>query len=106
MTVIGPPTRRVTIRDVAREAGVSVTTVSNVMNGRVASMTPETLARVEETIRELGYRRNANARGLVRREAHGVRRTKRSPTKALYDVVAREERIPHAPRDESDDEEQ
>jgi LacI family transcriptional regulator len=72
MTVIGPPARRVTIRDVAREAGVSVTTVSNVMNGRVASMTPETLTRVEETIRELGYRRNANARGLVRRKTSTI----------------------------------
>lgn len=72
MTVLRPTGRRVTIRDVARKAGVSVTTVSNVLNGRVASMTPATLARVQETIRELGYRRNANARGLVRRRTSTI----------------------------------
>lgn len=69
---IGNLPRRVTIRDVAREAGVSVTTVSNALNGRTTSMTTDTLARVEEVIHELGYRRNANARGLVRRKTSTI----------------------------------
>ena len=72
MTVTTQLPRRVTIRDVAREAGVSVTTVSNALNGRTASMAPETLARVEEVIHALGYRRNANARGLVRRKTSTI----------------------------------
>ena len=61
------PLSRATIKDVARASGVSVTTVSNVLNGRSGSMTPDTLQRVREAIRDLGFRRNEMARGLVRR---------------------------------------
>ena len=56
--------------DVARLAGVSHQTVSRVINGH-ASLRPATRARVEEAIRELGYRPNTVARALV---------TKRSAT--------------------------
>jgi LacI family transcriptional regulator len=65
-------TRRATIKDVARAAGVSVTTVSNVLNGRTGSMTPETHVRVQEAIQELGYHRNDLARGLVRRRTSTI----------------------------------
>ncbi len=64
--------RRATIKDVARAAGVSVTTVSNVLNGRTGSMTPETHLRVQEAIEELGYHRNDLARGLVRRRTSTI----------------------------------
>jgi len=56
-----------TIRDVASTAGVSPTTVSNVLNGRTAAMRGETLQRVREAIRDLGFRPSALARGLVSR---------------------------------------
>jgi LacI family transcriptional regulator len=65
-------TERVTIRDVARVAGVSVTTVSNALNGRTSTMADETLVRVQETIRSLGYRPSDVARGLVRRRTSTV----------------------------------
>ncbi|KAB8287396.1 LacI family DNA-binding transcriptional regulator [Bifidobacterium avesanii] len=55
--------KRVTITDVAREAGVSIKTVSNVIN-KGGSMRPETRARVEETMRRLGYRVNISARAM------------------------------------------
>lgn len=64
--------RRATIKDVARVSGVSVTTVSNVLNGRSGSMTPDTLQRVRLAIRDLGFRRNEMARGLVRRRTSTV----------------------------------
>jgi LacI family transcriptional regulator len=53
----------VTVRDVARAAGVSPMTVSNVINRRfrVSAMTRQ---RVEEAIRELNYRPHTSARGL------------------------------------------
>ena len=49
--------RRVTITDVARAAGVSIKTVSRVTNG-VATVNPEMAQRVREAIEELGYRPN------------------------------------------------
>jgi DNA-binding LacI/PurR family transcriptional regulator len=56
--------------DVARLAGVSHQTVSRVVNGQ-DNLRPETRERVEQAIRQLGYRPNSAARALV---------TKRSAT--------------------------
>ncbi len=53
-----------TIREVAKRAGVSVQTVSNVLNGRTSQMADETRRRVLHFIAELGYQPNAHARGL------------------------------------------
>ena len=50
-----------TIADVADAAGVSVPTVSKVINGR-ADVAPATRARVERLLREHGYRRRAPSR--------------------------------------------
>ncbi len=50
--------RRVTITAIAREAGVSVPTVSRVVNGR-SDVAPETRERVEELLRRHGYRRRS-----------------------------------------------
>lgn len=55
----------VTMSDVAKRAGVSLKTVSNVVNGH-RYLRPETKARVEQAIAELGYRVNASARDLRR----------------------------------------
>lgn len=57
--------KRVTIKDVAQAAGVSVTTVSNVLNNRTEAMTEETLQRIQATIRDLNYRPSNVARSLV-----------------------------------------
>ncbi|TYC50054.1 catabolite control protein A [Weissella muntiaci] len=56
----------VTIYDVAREAKVSMATVSRVVNGN-ANVKQETKEKVEEVIKRLGYRPNAVARGLASR---------------------------------------
>lgn len=63
MTRKGRMGNRVTIKDVAREAEVSIKTVSNVLND-CGSMRPETRARVEETMRRLGYTLNVSARAM------------------------------------------
>ena len=54
---------RVTIRDIADLAGVSIATVSRVVNGR-GDVAPETREHVTRVIRERGYTTNRGARGL------------------------------------------
>lgn len=57
--------KRVTLRDVAQEAGVSLKTASNVING-TGRMAQATRDRVQEVIERLGYRVNMAARNLNR----------------------------------------
>jgi len=58
-------TKHPTLRDVAALAGVSHQTVSRVINER-SEVTPETRARVESAIHELGYHPSAIARSMAR----------------------------------------
>lgn len=58
------PTQRVTIRDVAKLAGVSISTASKALNGQ-GRMTAETRDRVVTAAETLGFTPNAMARGLV-----------------------------------------
>mgnify|MGYP000003630638 FL=1 len=55
---------RVTIYQVAQAAGVSLATVSRVIN-KQGSVTPETRAKVEKTIKDLGYRPSGLAQALA-----------------------------------------
>jgi len=54
----------ITIRDVARQAGVSVATVSRVLNNS-ALVSQETRETVMKSVAQLGYRPNANAQALA-----------------------------------------
>ncbi|MCH7229778.1 LacI family DNA-binding transcriptional regulator [Glycomyces sp. L485] len=67
---------RVTIRVIADEAGVSVPTVSRVINGR-SDVAPETRKRVEELLTERGYQRRRSTRA-------------QSPNARLVDLVFNE----------------
>lgn len=61
----------VTIYDVAREANVSMATVSRVVNGN-PNVKPSTRKKVLDTIERLGYRPNAVARGLASKKTTTV----------------------------------
>jgi LacI family transcriptional regulator len=61
--------KRITIRQVAREARVSTQTVSRVINNR-PDVAPETRLRVERVIAQLGYRPSAIARSLIHQRSH------------------------------------
>ena len=65
-----------TIHDVAKNAGVSVATVSHVING-THYVSPELADRVYQSISKLNYRQNKLARALSRQEypASGINRT-------------------------------
>lgn len=65
-------TRRVTHKDVAERAGVSVATVSYVLNGGPRPVSPETRARVQAVIDELEYYPNELARGLRLKQSSTV----------------------------------
>ncbi|MCL6442708.1 MAG: LacI family transcriptional regulator [Alicyclobacillus sp.] len=61
----------VTIYDVAREAKVSMATVSRVLNG-TAVVREDTKQRVLDAIQKLGYRPNAVARGLASKKTRTI----------------------------------
>lgn len=63
--------RRVTIRDVARAAGVGVGTISRVLNSST-QVSREMRARALEAIKRLGFRPNAQARRILRRRSEMV----------------------------------
>jgi LacI family transcriptional regulator len=79
--------RRVTIRSVASEAGVSISTVSNVLNGRHAQMTPDTLDRVRAAMARLGYRPSHLARSLVTNRTATIGLIMSEVTNSLYPPV-------------------
>jgi LacI family transcriptional regulator len=53
-----------TIKDVAREAGVSIATVSYVLNNKNQTISEETRTRVWQAVRKIGYCPNVPARNL------------------------------------------
>ncbi|SFK76358.1 transcriptional regulator, LacI family [Paenibacillus sp. 1_12] len=61
--------RQITIVDIAEAAGVSIATVSNVLNRRKVPMSEGTIHKVEKIAAELGYRRNVMAANLSRRKS-------------------------------------
>lgn len=60
-----------TIKDVAREAGVSIATVSKVINDRV-HVAPDTRKKVLQVMEKLNYAPNAAAANLARRSSKNV----------------------------------
>lgn len=61
----------VTIKDVAREAGVSISTVSRVIND-MPGISEATTLRVKEIMRRLEYAPNSRAAGLARKSARCI----------------------------------
>ena len=61
----------ITIKDIARHSGVSVSTVSRVLNKK-PDVNAETAARVNGAIQELGYSPNSVARGLVLKRSNVI----------------------------------
>ena len=63
--------KQTTIRDVARAAGVGIGTISRVLNSS-SQVSRETRARVNEAIRRLAFRPNAQARRILKRRSEIV----------------------------------
>jgi LacI family transcriptional regulator len=63
--------KRRTIHDVAKAAGVSISTASNALNG-TGRTNAETRDRVDKIAEEIGFRPNALARGLLQKRSHAI----------------------------------
>lgn len=72
----------VTIKDIAEYAGVSATTVSNVIHGRKNRVSEDTVNRINEAIKELHYVPNMFARSLVSSSSRVVAFINFIPTRA------------------------
>jgi LacI family transcriptional regulator, galactose operon repressor len=78
---------RVTIRSVANAAGVSVSTVSNVVSGRHQQMSAETRERVLAAMEALNYHPNHVARSLVTKRTATFGLIMSDVTNSLYPPV-------------------
>ncbi|WP_339226875.1 LacI family DNA-binding transcriptional regulator [Oceanobacillus sp. FSL K6-2867] len=63
--------KKITIKDVAKDAGVSISTVSKVINNK-GYIGKDSRAKVVESIKRLGYKVNANARSLKSSKSNKV----------------------------------
>ena len=63
--------RSVTIKDLAAELGLSITTISRALNG-YPDVGEKTRKRISEVAQKLGYRPNRNAQRLVTQRTHNV----------------------------------
>jgi len=80
--------KQVTRKEVAERAGVSVAVVSYVVNDGPRPVSPETRAKVEEAIEELGYFPNELARSLSRKSTATVGLITPSLTNPVYAEIA------------------
>jgi len=94
------PRRKITIKQVAQEAGVSTQTVSRVLNNR-PDVASETRRQILDIIDRLGYQPSALARSLIRQRSYtlgivtaGLRFI--GPSRALNGITARAEELGYA----------
>jgi DNA-binding LacI/PurR family transcriptional regulator len=92
--------KRITIKQVALEAGVSTQTISRVINDR-PDVAPETRQRVLDVIDRLGYQPSALARSLIRRRTQtlgvviaGLRYI--GPSRTLNGITGRAEEMDYS----------
>ena len=59
----------VTIKEIASQLGVSMTTVSNVIHGKTSEVSPATIEMVQKALKESGYVPNMGARNLAQNQS-------------------------------------
>src|SRR3989304_3694826 len=78
-----------TIRDVASHAGVSVATVSRVVNNSLHKVHPATRQRVLRSVHRLSYHPNVMAQGLRRGTSHSIALIVPDISNPFYPAIAR-----------------
>lgn len=89
-STVGMTVKRVTHKDVAERAGVSVATVSYVLNNGPRPVSAETRVRVEEAIAELGYYPNELARSLRLQQSSTIGLILPNVMNPVFGEIARE----------------
>lgn len=64
--------KKITIKDIAKEANVSIATVSNVINNKSKGVSKETREKILNLVERYDYKPNAVARGLVKRRTNTI----------------------------------
>ena len=82
-----PMQRRISVRDVARQAGVSVGTVSRVINHKPVS--PEMSATVNKAMRDMGYTPNAVAQSMRTKTTYTVALVVNDISNPLFSSIAK-----------------
>lgn len=59
----------ITIKEIAKQLHMSTTTVSNVIHGKTKEVSPETIAKVQSFLDEVGYVPNISARNLAQNQS-------------------------------------
>lgn len=65
-------TKYVTILDIARELGISKSTVSRALSGDTSNVKAETIQRILQTAERMGYHRNEMAVNLRKQSSHNI----------------------------------
>ncbi|TCO70027.1 LacI family DNA-binding transcriptional regulator [Marinisporobacter balticus] len=78
----------ITIKDIAKEIGISYTTVSRALNGK-SGVSPKTVKKVLKEAEKMGYQPNAIARGLVKKYTNTVGLVIADITNPYYPSIAR-----------------
>ena len=81
----------VTLKDIAKSAGVSAMTVSRVIHGNTSGVSKETREKIQKIIDTMGYVPNASARSLVGNSSHIItilisRRHYENPMESPYNA--------------------
>ncbi|MCL5987257.1 MAG: LacI family transcriptional regulator [Actinobacteria bacterium] len=80
--------KKITINDVATEAGVSIATVSRVLN-KDKNVKNETMVKVTEVIDRLGYHANAMARSLRKKKSYTIGIIVGNVLSPFYSMIAK-----------------
>ncbi|WP_125704489.1 ribose utilization transcriptional repressor RbsR [Lacticaseibacillus daqingensis] len=65
-------TKKVTIREVAQASGVSIATVSQILNGKTKRFTPQTITRVRAARDQLGYEPDYFAQRMITKDSKTI----------------------------------
>lgn len=81
--------KQVSIKDVALRAGTSIATVSRILNNVGYPVSDELRARVEATIRDLGYRPNRMAQNLRSKQTQSIGLIVRDISSSYFSLIAK-----------------